>query len=132
MQTIKELTEANLGCWLDNHRGHYISRDAIQLAQDFGFIVGPSDQFVLDMYEDCDSLPEGVIYPYETVYELADEAVAWLNSSPTEREIPGQNMPPKLPEPPEGHSYQWAFEDGDFGVWLYDDEGEICDLPLLG
>lgn len=111
------ITEANIGCWLDNHRGHYISRDAIQLAQNMGFIVGPSDQWVLDCY---DRFYHEEHYPFEVVVELADEAVAWLNSSPTEREIHGQNMPPARPE-----GTAWAFEDGDFGLYHYDEDGEI-------
>ena len=46
------MTEADLGCHLDNHRGHYIGRDAIQLAQGYGFIVGPFEQWAIDTYDD--------------------------------------------------------------------------------
>ena len=152
METIN-ITET--GCFLDNHRGHYIGRDAIELAQGWGFIVGPFEQFAIDMYDDHGH-EEG--FPHEGMIELCDDAVAWLNSGQTEcvnchgvgigpddgefftrkgdrdgvkfcracsgtgrgDRISGQNFPPNVPE-----GYTWAFEDGDFGLWLYDDEGEF-------
>lgn len=152
METVT-LTKDQAGCWLDNHRGHYITRDAIELAKSFGFMYGEFAQFALNMYEDYN---HGSDFPHEEMQELCDEAVAWLNSgqqpcvtcdgdkyrdkldenaytgkdgfiycktcSGTGRgpRIPFQNFPPIVPE-----DYVWSFEDGDFGLWKYDDEGEF-------
>jgi hypothetical protein len=96
------------GCYLDNHRGHYITRDAILLAQGLGFIVGEFERFALDHYDDLGH-EEG--YPQEALIELCDEAVAWLNNGQGER-MPGQNFPPIIPE-----DHIWHFYDGDFGLY---------------
>lgn len=153
MDTVT-ITESQAGCFLDNHRGHYIGRDAIQLAQGYGFIVGWFEQWAIDTYDDH-SHDEN--YPNEGMIELCDHAVEWLNSGQTEcvkcnggfvasgyassdtwydkdnrlrcricsgtgrgDRVSGQNFPPIVPD-----GYQWAFEDGDFGLWKYDDEGEF-------
>lgn len=65
------------GCYLDNHRGHYISRDVILLAEGFGYILGPVESYVLSLYDEHGNDPE---YPNEAVIELCDHAVEWLNS----------------------------------------------------
>jgi hypothetical protein len=75
------ITITETGCYLDNHRGHYITRDAIRLAVDHGFIIGPFEKFAIDMYEDHDGDQE---FPFEAMVELCDEAIAWLNSGQTE------------------------------------------------
>jgi hypothetical protein len=154
MDTVT-LTEAQAGCWLDNHRGHYITRDAIELAVEYGFIIGPFEQFALSMYQDHNH-EDG--YPHEGLTELCDDAVAWLNSGQTNcaachgtgrgvaenyythkdrpdvkicktcsgtgrgDRIKFQNFPPELPE-----DFVWAFEDGDFGIYKYDDDGMVID-----
>jgi hypothetical protein len=79
----KTITET--GCWLDNHRGHYITRDVIQLAQEFGFIIGQFEQFAVALYDKADSLITGdyshnIEYPHEAMMELCDDAIEWLNS----------------------------------------------------
>jgi hypothetical protein len=106
----------SLGCWLDNHRGHYITRDAIWLAQELGFIVGQCESFALDMYE---SHGHEDNYPHEMLRELCDEAVAWLNcgeNTGVDRAIQGQNSPPAIPE-----DCAWSFFDGDFGLYAISD-----------
>jgi hypothetical protein len=158
------------GCYLDSHRGHYIQRDAIELAIGYGFIVGSFEQFALNSYEEFCGY-EG--YPHDALTDLCDEAVAWLNSGRVKcadcggsgltyvpgisREIPGedddergkrqarertgaiclscsghgrinrmpaQNFPPMIPD-----ATAWCFNDGDFGLYAYEDiegyEGEI-------
>ena len=75
---METVTITETGCYLDNHRGHYIQRDAIHLAVEHGFIIGGFEKFALDMYG-----KEGVgdvEYPFESLTELCDEAVNWLNS----------------------------------------------------
>jgi hypothetical protein len=143
------ITEDQTGCWLDNHRGHYITRDAIELAVEFGFIIGPFEQYAVSMYDSAQEGGSEAEYPHEGMIELCDEAVAWLNTGQGEclncngtgevidmlnhkvickacsgsgrgDRIAGQNFPPKVPE-----GYIWAFEDGDFGLWKYDDEGNF-------
>lgn len=74
---IITITENEVGCFLDNHRGHYIQRDLIQMACNFGFIIDPFAQFAIDMYEDHDGDQE---FPFESLVELADHATDWLNS----------------------------------------------------
>jgi hypothetical protein len=105
-----EFTET--GCYLDNHRGHYISRDVIDFACAEGFIIGSFERFVVDLY-DSHSYYED--YPQEGLIELCDEAIAWLNSSDVDR-ISGQNVPPKKPE-----GTYWSFNDGDFGLYAEDE-----------
>lgn len=100
------------GCYLDSHRGHYISRDVIEFAQSVGFIVGLSDAYVVSKYEDHGHEED---YPFEVIVELADEATAWLNSSAVDR-ISGQNFPPSKPE-----GTYWSFNDGDFGLYAEED-----------
>jgi hypothetical protein len=114
MTTISET-----GCYLDNHRGHYISRDMIELAVGYGYIVGPFERFALDMYEHAFDLPAGVEYPHDTIVELADDAREWLNSG-QETRVPGQNFPPIIPA-----GTTWDWNDGDFGLYSYDEDGEL-------
>jgi hypothetical protein len=105
------------GCYLDNHRGHYITRDMIWLAEGYGFILGEMESFVLDQY---DELNANENYPTESLYALADEALEWLNvgeNTGVDRPIRGQNSPPAIPE-----GTSWGWNDGDFG--LYEDEDE--------
>lgn len=106
------LTET--GCYLDNHRGHFITRDAIELACSFGFIVGGFERFALDHYDDLGHEED---YPQEDLYDLQREAEDWLNSSATEREISGQNLPPARPA-----GFYWGFNDGDYGLYSEDSE----------
>lgn len=75
------ITITETGCYLDSHRGHYITRDAIQIAQGYGFIVGPFAQWAIDTYEEMAYLAaDPKEYPHESLIELCDEAVNWLNS----------------------------------------------------
>jgi hypothetical protein len=107
------ITAEQAGCYLDNHRGHYIGRDMIELAIGYGFIVDELVQFVLNEY---DAHHEDDSYPHESLHELMQEAEDWLNSGRADR-VPGQNFPPIIPE-----GYAWGWNDGDFG--LYADESE--------
>ena len=104
---MRDATITDTGCYLDNHRGHYITRDAIELAVEFGFIIGPFERFVIDMYDDhCfdDN------YPTETLIELCDDATAWLNSGQGTCSYcagtGGQPLPPYDGE-------YWTVKDGD-------------------
>jgi hypothetical protein len=74
---VRTFTLSDCGCYLDSVRGHYLPRDVIQLAQGYGFIIDPFAQFALNRYAD-DSADED--YPIDALYNLADEAEAWLNS----------------------------------------------------
>ena len=105
------ITITETGCYLDNHRGHYISRDVVNLAESFGYIVGPLERWFLNCYEDHGHEED---YPAEVMHELCDNAIAWLNAGQEER-IPGQNLPPTIPA-----NTMWGFNDGDFG--LYEEE----------
>ncbi len=120
-----EFTET--GCYFDSHRGHYISREVIEFAVSHGFVISPADAYVVARYDDDGHAED---YPQETIIELCDEAVAWLNSSATEREVSGQNMPPARPD-----GYVWSFNEGAFGLYSEyedtrvedaDDEHGVC------
>lgn len=112
------LREHDAGCYLDSHRGHYITRDMIQLAVEYGFIIGTFDAYALAHYDDWADWP----YPeiYEALHDLADEALAWLNcgdNSGIDRPIKGQNSPPKIPD-----GYAWDWNDGDFGLYPIEED----------
>jgi hypothetical protein len=79
--TDNTVTITQTGCYLDNHRGHYIGRDMIELAVSYGFIIGSLERYALDMYE-----PHGheESFPHEAMTELADAALDWLNSGQDE------------------------------------------------
>lgn len=84
------------GVYLDSHRGHYITRDAIRFAVEHGFPIDPADLKLLDLYEDHSHEPG---YPHEDLAFIADEAIEYLN---LKRRIGG---------------HYWEFRDGDFGAF---------------
>lgn len=141
------ITEDQTGCALDNHRGHYITRDVIELAVEFGFIIGGFEKFVIDLYDEHNHRD---YYPHEELIELCDDAIAWLNSGQGECDVCGgtgedrshtphsgfvgickacsgsgrgprhskwQNFPPRVPA-----GYVWQFNDGDFGLYNFEKE----------
>jgi hypothetical protein len=142
---MRDATISDTGCYLDNHRGHYIVRDMIELAQGFGFIVGPFEQFAITSYQDNNHHED---YPHEALIELGDAALEWLNSGQvncdtchgTGKAVNGwidadgvsrcrmctgtgrgprikcQNFPPRLSD---GYAWQWF--DGDFGLYQIED-----------
>jgi hypothetical protein len=94
-----------MGCWLDNHRGHYITRDVILLAADHGFPLSDEDRAFVDTYdEDCHE-PN---FDFESLVDLSDRAIDWMNEVLCDR--------------PDDTYFQ--FLDGDFG--LYPAECEEC------
>jgi hypothetical protein len=110
------------GCFLDNHRGHFITRDMIDLAVEYGFIIGPFEKYVLAHYEDwyTDHDDESATDLFQCIVELADEALVWLNCGDNDgidRAIKGQNSPPIIPE-----GYAWDWFDGDFGLYSIEDD----------
>lgn len=121
------ITKLQAGCFLDNHRGHYIVRDMILLAVEFGFIISPIDSYVISLYDEKNGDED---YPTECLQEISDEALAWLNGGPNEgkdRANKFQNSPPVIPD-----GYAWEWFDGDFGLYpttLFtihmEDEGNI-------
>jgi hypothetical protein len=145
------ITITETGCYLDNHRGHYIQRDAIELAKGYGFITGEFEDFALAMYEEHNH-EQG--FPHEGMTELCDEAVNWLNSGQgkcdncidgtypkngdywTHKDDPdktprckkctgtgrGERMAGQNFPPIIPENTSWSFNDGDFG--LYEDEQE--------
>lgn len=144
---MNETIITETGCYLDNHRGHYLLRDAIELSVGYGFIIGPFERFALDMYEDWHHAID-----LDALSELCDEAVEWLNSGQEDcpnctggvgpldgeywthaddpdrikrcKRCTGTGRGPRIewqnfpPRIPAGHT--WGWNDGDFG--LYADE----------
>ncbi len=107
------------GCYLDGARGHYITRDMIEMAQGFGYILDPFAQYTIARYGEGGDIAD---YPHEAMHDLADEILSWLNGGPNtgpDRAIPGQNSPPAIPE-----GAVWEFNDGDFGLYQYGAFGE--------
>ena len=84
------------GCYIDSHHGHYGIPAMIEFAHGHGFPLDPFAEFTLSMYPDHYHTED---YPTESLFELADEAEAWLNYN----------------RPIDGH--HWAWNDGDFGLW---------------
>jgi len=143
--------EADIGCHLDNHRGHYIQRDVIELAVGYGYIIGGFDQFVINLYESHSHYED---YPHEELTELCDAAIEWLNSGQHEcpncnegidprdgdywthkddaegikrcKRCTGTGRGPRIPHqnfpPLIPHETQWSFNDGDFGLYRDEDE----------
>lgn len=125
MQSTFKFTDT--GCYLNNSRGHYISRDVVEFAIAHGFIVGLSDQYVLDSYEERSHEDN---FPFEVIVELSDEAIQWLNQDDGDERLPGQNFAPARPD---GYYFDW--NDGDFGLYSQyedvrveeaDDEHDVC------
>lgn len=94
-------TTPSPGCYLDSHRGHYITRDAILLAADLGYKLADDDRALVDRYE---AESHEADYPFEALVDLCDEAVEFLNR---ERGLAG---------------HWWDFNDGDFGLYPIDEE----------
>jgi hypothetical protein len=140
------------GCFFDNHRGHYITRDVIQQAVEWGFIIDPFAQFAIDMYDDFNFDDK---YPHEALTELCDEATEWLNSGQDKcdnctngfnpkdgeywthkddssklkrcKKCSGTGRGPRLSRfqnfPPKVPAgYAWSFNDGDYGLYSIEDE----------
>ena len=66
------------GCWLDGQRGHYIGRDTIMLAKEFGMRINGITQYLCDTYEDNyfkDS------FPHEYFDDEVYDAMNWLNDN---------------------------------------------------
>lgn len=103
------------GCYIDSHMGHYAIPESIKIAVSFGFHIDPFAQFALDAY---DSFYFEDNYPSESLIELSDEAIDWLNSTPT-MHWSGDARPPVRPE----NTY-WGWNDGDFGLWPEEDFGD--------
>jgi hypothetical protein len=113
MSIMMTITTENAGCFLDNHRGIYITRDMLWLCRDdFGYIIDPVMSFALAMFGDHSDRED---YPMEAIWEESQAALAWLNGGPNEgkdRAIQGQNSPPAIPE-----GYAWDWYEGDFGLY---------------
>jgi hypothetical protein len=148
---VVTIDPTQIGCWLDSHRGHYISRDVILLAKEWGFIIDPFAEFAINVYEDWDGDES---YPFEAMMSLCDDAITWLNSGkPDCANCDGKGAypkdgeswthkddPDKLPRCKQcsgsgrgdrvaGQNYppiippdtSWSFNDGDFGLYLIED-----------
>lgn len=114
---MERITITETGCYLDNHRGHYITRDMIELAIGYGFIVDGFVRFALDHYDD---LGQEENYPQEELYDVSREALEWLNvgeNTGLDRPIEGQNQPPAIPD-----GFAWDWFDGDFGLYEIEQE----------
>jgi hypothetical protein len=110
--TETTLTEQDAGCWFDSHRGHYIVRDVVAQAIEFGYIISDVERYALDRYDEAHSDED---YPHEWLTELSEDVIAWLNigdNSGLDRPIKGQNNPPAIPA-----DYYWSWFDGDFGLY---------------
>ena len=121
MKTII-IREHETGCYLDSHRGHYINRDMILLAVEFGFIIDTFERFAIDRYDDwsVEDLVSNDIDLIGALHDLCDEALAWLNcgdNSGLDRPMKGQNNPPAIPE-----GYAWAWNEGDFGLYEIEED----------
>lgn len=88
------------GCYIDSHHGHYAIPGVIKLAQGQGFTIDPFAEYALASYE---AHSYEAHYPMDSLIELSDEAIDWLNQH--------EGLP--------GHWWQW--NDGDFGLYAEED-----------
>lgn len=95
------MTTPTPGCYIDSHHGHYAIPGVIRLAQDHGFCIDQFAQFTLDSYDEHYWNDN---YPGETLIELSDEAIEWLNHN----------------EGLTGH--WWGWNEGDFGLYPIEDD----------
>jgi hypothetical protein len=138
-----------VGCYLEGHRGHYLTRDAVELAIGYGFIVGPFERFALDMYDETCHSTDPTEYPHEGLQSLCEEAVEWLNSGQEDcedcsgqgsaatilpnnggtskvicRACSGTGQGPRVEcqnfPPRVPAGYAWGWNDGDFGLYPHD------------
>lgn len=73
-------TLTSTGCYLDNHRGHYLTRDVVEFAVSYGFIIDPFAGWAVANYgrpNEDDLIGD---FPFEAMVDLADAAIEWLNS----------------------------------------------------
>lgn len=143
------------GCYLDGQRGHYVARDVVYLAQGYGFIVGALAQWALDAYEDhhhedaypaetiselageardwlnsgrcpCDVCagtalaPDGADYFTRADDPTGTRCCRACSGSRRGDRVAGQNFPPVVPD-----GAVWDWDEGDFGLYAYDADGEI-------
>lgn len=147
------ITITETGCHLDNHRGHFITRDVIQLAQGFGFIIDPFAEWAIVNYGRADETDLVGDFPFESMVDLADDAIAWLNSGQEEcltcgtsgkvfwdegrhiergvicKRCSGKGRGPRIagqnfpPIIPDGT--EWSYNDGDFGLYAIESDDDI-------
>lgn len=102
----------NTGCYIDSCNGHYAIPAMIRWSYSMGYLPDPFLDYTLAQYDEDHY---SVIYPTEALHAVANEIEAWLNGVPTR----GQNPPPEIPD-----GYGWGWQDGDFGLWPIEDDGE--------
>lgn len=112
------------GCYFDNHHGHYIPSMIVKWAcDDLGYIISPMERYVIDRYKSDGGNED---YPYESLYEIVDDIIDWLNcdwswnDEPRPAAARGQNQPPKKHQPL-GIELSWGWNDGDFGLYAAED-----------
>ena len=96
------------GCYFDGAFGHYYtSCRIITFAEGLGW-VGTYDGEVMSPLELPETTPDNdENFDFEWLVETIDEIEEWLNENTLIRE-----------------NEYWCWSDGDFGLWLHDEEGE--------
>ena len=72
------LTIDDCGCYLDGQRGHYIRRDTIEFARNFG---RPTDDVVNYLCLIYDNHCDNDFFPVEFLDAECDDALNWLNEN---------------------------------------------------
>jgi len=97
---IKKLEKFKRGCYFDGSFGHYYnSCRIIQFAKELGWIWAEPIELPKETPDEE--------FDYEYLVDTVDEIEEWLDEN---TDI--------------GEGEHWCWSDGDFGLWLFDEDGE--------
>jgi len=114
LSRIAEYTDDDVGCYFDGAFGFaYNAKRLIDLAHEHGCLFTWDDladvdftAVVIDMTDD----------QFDALVSMADFAEDWLNEN---------TLRPPFIEGEREYYLNWAWEDGDFGLWKYDWNGDV-------
>jgi hypothetical protein len=116
LSRMAEYTDDDVGCYFDGALGFaYNAWRLINLAHEheclFTWKALADVDFTATVIELTDN-------QFDALVSMADFAVDWLNEN---------TLRPPFIEGKREYYLNWAWEDGDFGLWKYDEDGERID-----
>ena len=111
---IAEYTDDDVGCYFDGAFGFaYNSWRLIDFASEHGFTCELGTLADVNFMAQVIDLTDD---QFDDLVFLSDEAVDWLNEN---------TLRPPFIEGEREYYLNWAWEDGDFGLWKYDWNGDV-------